>query len=306
MKNIDIRRLDFNLLLIFLELMRYRKATLVAERLNLTQSTISHALNRLRGIFDDDLFLRRPNGFEPTGRAMELEPVIRGLVDTAEQVVNAKRDSDFVPADGYLRIGGSDYSCGVFAAPLMQRCSDLAPALTLAIRPLMRRQTLDALIYGELDFGVGYFWGETPGVVVELLYKDSYSVVARADHPAIRNGGITLDDYAAAGHVLVSYEGDSSGLVDEVLEDKGRKRRIAVTVPFFLPALAIVAGGDLICTMPTRLAHAHGKRFGLVTVDTPFPMRALPVFLAWHERARGSALHTWAAAQIRKALNLGQ
>jgi DNA-binding transcriptional LysR family regulator len=302
MNNIDIRRLDFNLLLVFLELMRYRKATLVAERLALTQSTISHALNRLRDIFCDELFLRRPNGFEPTARAVELEPMLRKLVDDAQQAVSPARKDNAVPAEGMLRIGGSDYSCAVFAAPLVQRVAELAPKVMLAIRPLMRSQAVDALIHGELDLGIGYLWGDAPGIAAEPLYKESYAVLARADHPGLVRGKMSLTAYAEASHVMVSYEGDTGGLVDEALQDQGYRRRIAATLPFFLPALSVVATSDLVLTAPKRLAQAHARRFGLAVAESPVPLRTFTVSLAWHERAADSRLRLWVVKQLKSLL----
>ena len=64
----DIRKLDGNLLLVFRELARTRRTTETARRLAVTQSTVSHALARLRDLFGDPLFVRRPHGLEPTPR----------------------------------------------------------------------------------------------------------------------------------------------------------------------------------------------------------------------------------------------
>lgn len=302
MNNIDIRRLDFNLLLVFLELMRYRKATLVAERLRLTQSTISHALNRLREVFGDELFMRRPNGFEPTARAVELEPVLRKLVEDAQQALKPPHADKGPPGAGMLRIGGSDYSCAVFAAPLMQRVNELAPEVMLAIRPLMRGAALDALIQGELDLGIGYFWGDAPGIATQALYKESYAVLVRADHPGIVRGKMSLDAYADAGHVMVSYEGDTDGLVDEALREQGCRRRLAATLPFFLPALHVVATSNLVLTAPRRMGEAHARRYGLVLLEPPLKLRSFTVSLAWHERAADSRLRLWVVKQLKGLL----
>ncbi|MBV8634592.1 MAG: LysR family transcriptional regulator [Burkholderiaceae bacterium] len=282
--------------------MRYRKATLVAERLSLTQSTISHALNRLRQVFGDELFIRRPNGFEPTARAVELEPVLRKLVEDAQQALKPQRAEKGAPGAGMLRIGGSDYSCAVFAAPLLQRVSELAPEVMLAIRPMMRGQALDALIQGELDLGIGYFWGEAPGVASEVIYKETYAVLARADHPGIVRGKMGLDAYSDAGHVMVSYEGDAGGLVDEALQDLGRRRRIVATVPFFLPALHALAASDLILTAPRRLGETHARRYGLAVLDPPVKLRSFTVSLAWHERTADSRLRLWVVKQLKNLL----
>src|SRR5947207_632997 len=92
----DIRRLDGNLLLVFRELARTRRTTEAAARLGVTQSTISHALARLRALFRDPLFARRPHGLEPTPRALELGPRIEALLDMTSAVL--ARDGGFDPA----------------------------------------------------------------------------------------------------------------------------------------------------------------------------------------------------------------
>ena len=77
---IDLRLVDTTILLVFLGAMRHRKATLVAEEMGLTQPAVSHALKRLRNLYNDPLFLRRAHGLEPTALALELEPKIREIV----------------------------------------------------------------------------------------------------------------------------------------------------------------------------------------------------------------------------------
>src|SRR5215469_4825440 len=97
----QIRRLDGGLLLVFRELLRTGRASVVAERLGLSPSAISHALNRLREVFDDPLFIRRPHGFEPTRRAEQLGPQVEALLELANRTVS--RDAGFDPASSRRR-----------------------------------------------------------------------------------------------------------------------------------------------------------------------------------------------------------
>src|SRR5687768_8137790 len=98
MSDIDqnkLRRLDGGLLLVFRELLRAGRASVAAERLGLSQPAISHALGRLRDLFDDPLFVRRPHGFEPTRRAQELGPQIEALIGLAGAALSP--DNSFEP-----------------------------------------------------------------------------------------------------------------------------------------------------------------------------------------------------------------
>src|SRR5437588_9553013 len=95
MQSIHFDHLDLNLLRVFEALIDERSATRAGARLGLTQSAISHALNRLRLILKDELFVRGPDGMRPTERAAEIAPGLRqGLL----QLQLALTPSEFVPA----------------------------------------------------------------------------------------------------------------------------------------------------------------------------------------------------------------
>ncbi|WP_342234470.1 LysR family transcriptional regulator [Inquilinus sp. OTU3971] len=302
MSKIDIRRLDFNLLVIFLELMRHRKATLVADRLGLTQSTISHALGRLRDVIEDELFLRRPNGLEPTARALELEPSVRRLVEMAEGLINPDRAFQPATASGLIRIGAADCDCAVLAPPLIRHLRNIAPGLVVSLRPVLRQHAIDGLSSGELELAMGVFHNVSPGIDFEPLFQETFAVIARPDHPALVRGTISLDTYAAAEHVLVSFEGDSRGVVDRTLEELGMSRNVVATVPFFFPALSVVRSSSLIATVPRRLAEIYAPMFGLACIEPPLAVRPFQVSLAWHARWQNSSIREWIIGEIRQSL----
>src|SRR5258707_316439 len=97
----NIRRVDGGLLLVFGGLLRRRRATAVARELGLSHSALSHALTRLRDVFDDPLFIRRPHGLEPTRRALELGPRIDTLLDQIDETL--RRGQTFAPATSTRR-----------------------------------------------------------------------------------------------------------------------------------------------------------------------------------------------------------
>jgi DNA-binding transcriptional LysR family regulator len=299
MSQIDIRRLDFGLLLIFAELLRHRKTTVVAERLGLTQSAVSHALRRLRDLFGDPLFLRRPAGLEPTDRALRLEAEVGALIAAAGRLVGPDRPFDPATAEGAVRIGGSDTTLALIAPALSARMRVRAPGLVASFRPLVRRPALDALAAGDLDLAVGYVRGGSPGIRQETLYEEGYAVVARAGHPLLAGGAPSLDAYAAAEHALLSYDGDVRGIVDETMERQGLARRVVVTMPSVFPVLALVAASDVVATVPRRLALAHAAGFGLAVATPPLPIRPFPVSMAWAERSDASPMRRWLAAEVR-------
>lgn len=302
MASFDIRKLDFALLAVFLELMRLRKTTAVAERLGYTQSTISHALARLRDVFDDPLFLRRPDGLEPTARALALEPAIRRLVDLAEEAIAPPRPFDPAQAEGLVRIAASDYACALVGPRLIARLRETAPGLTVSLRFAVRDRALDALAAGDADLALGFFWKDAGGIAVEPLVEETYAVVARAGHPALAQGRIARAAYVAAPHALVSYQGDTRGIVDETLAAEGEARRVVAALPFYLPALEVVRTSDALLTLPRRLAEAYAPALGLSIAEPPIAIRPFTLSLAWHARNEKSGVRAFLAEQIRGVL----
>jgi DNA-binding transcriptional LysR family regulator len=299
-RQIDIRRLDMTLLLVFEGLLRERKATVVAERLGVTQSSVSHALKRLRDAFGDELFLRRPNGVEPTAHALALAPTVSAILELTRQALGGQAAFDPLAAEGTVRIGALDYHCALLAAPLLKRLRQEAPGLTVSFRPAARREALRALAADELDLALGYFWSLPEEYGQEVLFEEGYAVVGRAGHPALRR--LTLPRYLAAEHLIVSLDGELRGVVDRALATLGESRRLVAAVPFFLPALAAVAESDMLATLPERLVRSQAGRFALRRAKPPVALRSFTVGAVWHRRQARSGLREWLLARIRDAL----
>ncbi|MEO0913785.1 MAG: LysR family transcriptional regulator, partial [Pseudomonadota bacterium] len=263
-RNSELRRLDLTVLLIFLGLLRHGKAARVAEEMGVTQSSISHALKRLREIFDDPLFLRRPHGLEPTARARALEPEIRAVVEGLERALAVPSPFDPETAEGTLRISALDYEIATVIPGLVARLAEQAPGVRLAVLSLGREAAFEAFAARRIDLALGYFWDLPERYLAVPLVEEAYLMVARAGHPLLE-GLLTLERYVVARHLLVSPNGGRVGIVDKALRPLGLARRIAVSLPQFLPALRVVAETDLVAALPARLARAEAGRFGLET-----------------------------------------
>ena len=292
----DIRRLDLTLMLVFASLLRTRQATATALQLGVTQSSISHSLAKLRDVFGDELFVRRPQGLEPTARARALQPTIESILDLTRGAVRAK-PFDPATANGLVRIAGSDYPCTLLAAPLLERLERTAPNVRVSFRPFVGQKAISGLLSGELDFAIGPFAGDGEQFDRRLLWEDDYCVAARKGHPAIKTT-CSVQDYVQARHVLVSQNGDLVGVVDGALAAKDRSRVVTAAVPYFLTALATVARSDAIATMPESIAKAHAEDLGLRLFPCPVPIRRLRMSLLASRRVAGDALNAWVADVI--------
>jgi len=295
-----IRRLDGTLLLVLRELLRRRQASAAAARLGLSPSAVSHALTRLRELFDDPLFIRRPHGLEPTRRALELGPRIEALIDMAGHALTPDGAFDPAASDRWFAIGASEYVAALIGGRLVEAMRAQAPAAAFAITTHSHTRTLDALRRGELDLALGRFGPAPPGLVRETLFEDRYCVAARVGHPEIGpESGPRLDPaaYARIGHIFSAASGENTS--EEPVPDRRDIATLAV-VPRWLTALTMAAASDALVSCPRRLAERMAGPLGLQVLDPPFNQAPFAVHVVRREGPADPAVD-WLLAQVRAA-----
>lgn len=293
----DIRKLDGNLLLVFRELARTRRTTEAARRLGVTQSTVSHALARLRDLFGDPLFVRRSHGLEPTRRALELMPRIESLVDLAGAVLS--RDG-FDPArsERRFRIVAAEFVGALIGGPLVETFRCAAPRASFAVDFLQGGTSLEELKRGEVDLVLGEFLRLPPGVETEPLYDDRYCVVARKRHPVVK-GTIDKRTYAKLPNIFVGRSGET-GITAATLPDAALVSTVAL-VPRWLMALTTVSTSDAIATCPRRLADRMAGVLGLQIVDADFSGPRFTVSAMRRARHADAGID-WLLSAVRRAI----
>lgn len=298
----EVRRLDFMLLLVLREGVRRRKLSDVARTLGVTQTAISHSVARLRVLFDDELFIRRPHGVEPTARAVQLARIAERLLEGAGAMLTDPVPFDPATEDRTLRICALDFEVALISE-LIETLHREAPRIRLRFQGLGRDAAVAALERDEADLWLG-FARKLPGTLESIaLFEETYRVIARLGHPRITpEKGLDLDIYCAERHIVTSANGSPGGIVDKTLRMQGRVRTVAVTTSGFLSALDLVARTDLIATVPARLAYAQETNFRLSVNDPPVTPRSFRVSATWHRRASGDPAIIWFMSCLRSAL----
>ena len=297
MSDIDeskLRRLDGGLLLVFRELLRTGRAARAAERLGLSQPAISHALARLRELFDDPLFIRRPHGFEPTRRALELGPQVDALIALAGAAMSPDAAFDPARSNRMFVIAAPEFVTALIGAELIAGLRAAAPGVTFSVAHADQAGVLRALKSGEIDFALGRFGPPPAGYTVEPLFDDHYCVVARAGHPEIDR---SIDEAAwrTTGHIYAWNPAETGDAVSG-----GNTPRMLAAVPQWLTVLMLVAASDAIATVPRRLAERHAARLGLQVVDLPFPPETISVSVLRRSGAKDPGA-AWFLDQVRAA-----
>jgi len=287
-----IRRLDFTLLLIFLGLMRTRKASDVAGELGLTNSSISHAIRRLRDVFDDELFLRRPHGLDPTAFALQIEKDVRAAVDAAQAALAGPSQFSPQTATGSIRIAARDHESATLLPRVLSRACVEAPNIQFIVQSRQKPEALRGLNEGTTDFVVGYHSGVSDDVEATTLRTETYRVLAHCEHDIFKQE-VTLDRYLEHRHILVSMDGTLRGIVDQVLAEKGRSRQVSLAIPSFIPALSILSESDLIATVPTSIAEKFANRFDLGSARPPIEIRSFDISILRHRRNLKDPMLSW-------------
>ncbi|NJO43724.1 MAG: LysR family transcriptional regulator [Cyanobacteria bacterium RU_5_0] len=281
LNEIDLSRADLNLLVLFDVVMAERNVGRTAEQLHLSPSAVSHGLGRLRRLFNDPLFLRTPKGVAPTTRATELAVPIADILARVKSVMSIAEPFDPVTSSRRFMIGAPDGVSAIFLTPLLTELNKAAPKIDLGVRQLLPTEgesspdrawrtaftDLDARV---MDIAILPTDDIAARFLSKTLYEEEFVVATRAGHPFAVDP--TLERYCEMQHLVVSQTGDPFGFVDRILSEKGLKRRIALTVPNFMLALAILAETDLISALPKRFVAMHAQRFKVVGTEAPLSL----------------------------------
>lgn len=299
MKTVHLANVDLNLLVVFDALVAEGHATRAAERIGLTQPAVSHALNRLRALFGDPLFVRSPRGMMPTPLAQDIAPSVRSILEQVEGVLLGGRTFDPMESTRQFVLGLSDYAAFVLLPRLTARLDREAPGVSLVVRNTSRSIGLPMLDDAAVELIAGNFPEPPTHMREELLYEEDFICVGRGDHSAL-GGTIDLDRYLALRHLQVSMKGNPRGYVDAVLAEKGLKRIVAVTVGHFLMAPMLVDASDLVATEPRRLFAPLAGRLPLKLFPPPIDIPPFRVVQTWHARHDADPGHQWLRRVLRE------
>jgi DNA-binding transcriptional LysR family regulator len=294
----NLAHLDLNLLVLFEALMAERNVTRAAVRVGVAQPSASKALDRLRHLFGDELFVRTPGGMRPTPRASELEPEIAALLDRVRRLVAARVPFDAASARGVVRVAMSDAAEFVLLPGLVGRLGEAAPGIDLRVRPLDKGRAPDDLDAGQVDALIGVFPGLPKRYRTADLWEERFLCLARADHPRLGRE-LSLDVFAELPHLLVTLRDDAHGAVDEALARLGRSRRIVATVGRFLIVPHVLRCSDALAMLPSRLATAVAAGTGCRAFEPPLGLRGWTETLVWSRATERLPLQVWFRGLVR-------
>ena len=283
MNSVYERDLDLNLLRVFVVVAEAGSVTDAARSLYLTQPAISAALRRLSDRVGGPLFARVGRGLRLTARGEQLLRVARPHLSALVQAALSPAQFDPSTSDGTVRLGLSDLNEAWLLPSLLRVLAEAAPRLRLVIQPTQFRAVGEALLGGRIDLAVTVADDLPAGVRRQALFQGGFVCLYDPRHVRLPKR-LSLERYLAAEHVIVSYNGDLRGVVEDIL---GLERRVRLSVPTFQMVGTAVSGNALLATVPEIVARE------LRRTRPELRTRALP----FEFEATGTMELLWQAAQ---------
>lgn len=297
----DITTFDLNLLRVFDTLMREKNVSRAAQKLHLTQPTVSGMLGRLRRALDDPLFVRQQRGMIPTPRAEALAPQISRVLADIEAAV-APVSFDPRTSERTFRIAATDYAEHTLFAPLLDQLARDAPNMRLAIIPTDPERIRSDLESGELDLWISLPESAGPALKMRKLYSERYVCAVRQGHPE-KGDALSLRAFLDARHIVVSPSGGGfQGVVDAALKNIGHSRFVAYSANSFAIVLELLEQSNCIAVLPERLVNG---REGFRALNAPIELEDFTLVALWHERFHHDPAHRWFREKLHEVVKCG-
>ena len=279
---VKLSALDLNLLLVLTAVLEERSVVRAARRLHVTPPAISNALRRLRAALGDPIVIRSGRGIVPTPRALQLGPAIARALADIDGAINGEV---FDPLTTTTQLTLAMADAGQLAR-LPRLATLVAAAMPRAVLRIVHVDTMVALggLAGtEVDVAVGVS-EPAPGILRRQIYTERSVVIVRRDHPRLgarASKRALADEQHVETHVAF---GKASRIVERSYATLGIARKIAVIVPSFAAAVAVVAATELIATIPASVVDSIGPALGVRIIASPLRIAPLPMFMSWHRR----------------------
>jgi DNA-binding transcriptional LysR family regulator len=299
-----LSKVDLNLFVVLDTIYAEGGITRAGRRLNLSQPAISHALGRLREMFDDPLFVRHGHAMTPTPLARRLIEPVRQALRSLEVTLARAESFEAATAVKRFTVGMRDAMESVVLAPMMQAIARAAPRIDVSIVRAERRELERELSAGTLDAAIDVGLPLPEDIQRQRLGQEWMTVLARRRHPRVK-ARLSLEAYLAEQHILVSSRRRGLSAEDFELARHNLTRRVRLRCQNFLAACRTVAETDLLLTMPRRYASLLNAQFGNRLLPFPLQVPAYDTYVYWHANAAGDPANQWLRQQLLAAWRSG-
>lgn len=276
----QLRDFDVNLLITMEAIWTTRNVSAAAKTLNLAQSTVSAALNRLRLALGDELFNWSGTEMVPTALAEQIMPDVTKLLNGVRTVLT-KSLGHIDTVERRMVIATADYVVALFGAKLLERAAAEAPQLSFDFVD-MRPQFINRAVRPDIDLFIFPSSAlRTSGMEKAALYRDSYVCIGAADNEALQEG-MDPDAFLALRHIGYSAIPRIAFNHEMMLwDDLGKEAHLRLTMGNYLIFARIVAASDAVAILPKRLAQTLTGEWKIKWVTPPLPTPDIEIAAMW-------------------------
>ncbi|WNG87271.1 LysR family transcriptional regulator [Mycobacterium sp. ITM-2016-00317] len=291
-------RADLNLVPALAILLEERHISRAAARLGLSQPATSRALQRLRSLLGDPLLIRERDGYRLTARAQILRDQLEGVLPALEALVSP---DDFDPAVSTteIHLAGTDFAVQTYGPAICATLMHESPGSGVRFHSWRYDSMAEAIHRGRVELGLFGVHSSGDLSAADLL-TEQFVCVVDADHPAT-GPALMLAEYCRLRHLVIDVTDGLQPDVDLPLQERGLRRRAMVTVPYHSVVPLILAGTDLVATIPASLARQWPAGHRVRILQAPAEVRRLTYRMVWHPAYDNDRRHRWLRSTVRTA-----
>ena len=294
----NIKNFDLNLLVVFKTLYEERNVTKASKKIGITQPAMSNALNRLRYLVKDELFIRGPKGMRPTPRANELASPIQTALNDLELSLSSI-NFDPKTTKKLYKISISDDVAPLILPNLINFLEKESPNSSLRIRSEQGSEALKLLDSNDIDFAIGRFEMVSTRFESVDLYTEKYVCMMNSDHPLAEDEKLSIEQYLSSKHLRVAPAGTPVAPIDRSLSQLNLEREIFARIDLVTMAPLILKNSDLILTLPSKTAQRMAKNYNFSIAELPIGLEQRQTKLLWHRELTNHPAYDWIKNQIR-------
>ncbi|TRY32188.1 LysR family transcriptional regulator [Aliiglaciecola sp. M165] len=286
--------------MVFDAVMTEKSITRAADRLAMTQPAVSNAVSRMRVAWKDEVFVKDGRNIQPTLFAQNLWGQIKEPLISLSDAVDPK-SFDPATARRTFRVAITDIVAHIAWPSLRCIIESEAPGIDIHAIPYTIVNTEQVLEDAEVDLVIGASGAISSVFRSEFIFSPTYFCVMRKNHPLAKQD-LSLEEFAAADHLLVSLSGDTTGYTDQVLMQHGLTRRIAVTVNHFSAVTKLIQTSNLISVVPSVAVTEAIIEDTIAATMPPVDVAPQQVSFLWHKRQDRDKGLAWLRNHLKRIL----
>lgn len=296
MKKIDWLSLDGKSLRVFLTVIEVGTITGAADKIGITQSAVSHTVEKLREIVGDPLFIRAGRTITPTAYAQHLAVKVERILGEMKDLVQT---SSFSPADSEidLVVAANDFQSSLLIPRFYKQVKGKVKSFTLkVISPQI--PTVELIREKKCDLAIAGTSPDAADIMQRALFN--MNTVVFYD-PSVRDAPKDMDDFLNSGHVGLSFLQNFKGGIDDVLRTQQQSRKVEISAPNFSSVATYLRGTDMLAVLPYLMKYTEMRDFAFSPL--PFKFLSGKMNMIWHQSFQEDPPHKWIRKEMMEIVN---